>query len=277
MNLGDLEAMFGDVDVQVTFERHGHDRALLARARGLVRRHTLACTACPAHALCHGPTPAELPSRPRFLVIGEAPGPEESLRGRPFIGRSGKLLRAMFDRAQINPTYDVGYANVVSCFPNDDGKIRQPTEREIRACSKNLWEQIEAAGVDYLLLVGAHALAQFRTDLKVSEVGGKVFVWKKRFFVMPILHPAYILRNMGVKKMVNRQLAYWREVVWSDQGLKALGIACVRCGASAHAYDPDGVPLCKYHEKRGMETWRKQQPGFVKTRKKSRQEGTELL
>ena len=75
-----------------------------------------------------------------FMVIGEAPGKTEDELGRPFVGRSGQLLRKMLLAIGLDPLKDVYISNIVKCRPPGN---RDPEKSEIETCIKFLRKQIE--------------------------------------------------------------------------------------------------------------------------------------
>ena len=241
----------------------------IARARGRVRRAVSSCTRCHLHATPGCPVPFHPPSSassPRFVVLGEAPGPEEARRGRPFIGPSGKLLRALIGEAGFDPDDDVLYANTVSCFPSagDAGEVvRSPSEAEIGACRDNMLAQIEVANTPFVLMVGAKALGAFRSDLSITKHHGRLFVWLDKYAVMGIVHPAAVLRGQRqFKKVIAEDLRQWAGVIaeWESGGdvFKLVGDGCVRCGREGWNYDRDAVVLCEEHVGRFGDLWKKE-------------------
>lgn len=202
--------------------------------------------------------PFDAPLRPSFVALGEAPGPDEDVRGTPFVGRSGKLLRATLRDAGFNDG-EMMFANTVSCFPNDKSKIRAPTQDEMMACRGNLMDQLELAGTRYVLFCGATALKAFRDDLKVSQVHGQVFIWESRWAVMPVYHPAGILRQRHLADAWYDDLVKWKDIVREEtSALSALSMTCSRCGDWAEWHDPDGVGFCTRHWKRYGDSWKTQ-------------------
>jgi uracil-DNA glycosylase family 4 len=130
--------------------------------------------------------------RPVFIV-GEAPGFQEDQLGRPFVGRSGKLLRSELLRANINAE-QMYLTNTVKCYP--DGP---PTETETRVCSSlYLLSEIEELNPEWILALGSPA---FRTITKssesITEARGKVWDCKLSPgpLVFPTFHPAFLLRR----------------------------------------------------------------------------------
>lgn len=233
--------------------------------RGKITRQVTRCTNC---QLCHHqprdakPVPATFPKSPIFAVVGEAPGPDESLKGRPFIGASGKLLRALMSDVGISPRDDVAWINTVSCFPNKDGQIRSPSDVETLACRTNLLDQLAAAEVGYVLLVGAKALHAWRSDLLLKDTHGQIGIWLEAWVVMPITHPAASFRKPSFKAEIRRDLKRWTDIAYGgDDPLLYLDDGCVKCGVSggeALHRDRDGLGWCNKHWEKSKHAWEKE-------------------
>lgn len=88
------------------------------------------------------------------MFIGEAPGADEDRQGRPFIGRSGKLLRKMIQAIDIDP-WDCFIANIMKCRPPGN---RDPERKEIEQCVKFLKKQLEIIQPKLLVLLGKTAV-----------------------------------------------------------------------------------------------------------------------
>ncbi len=193
-------------------------------------------------------------------IIGEAPGREEMAAGKPFMGRSGKLLRALITEAGFDWN-ETCRMNVVCCWPKADGRTRGPTDKEMLACRKNLDRQLEVASWSNVLLVGGYALKAFRSDLKITHVQGGVFVWRGSYVVMPVFHPAAILRDKTLRKPTQESLSFWYRIVSGQESwLNGLKRSCIRCGGLADRYDTDMVPYCtRHYDQWGMKVWQKEQ------------------
>ena len=130
----------------------------------------------------------------KLMIIGEAPGAKEEELGEPFVGRSGKLLDKLLQNAEIDINQDVYFCNVVKCRPPQN---RRPTKTEIQENLPWLYQQIKLVNPEIILLVGATALeAIFKNKSPISILRGKWINWDGRL-VMPIFHPAYLLRNQS--------------------------------------------------------------------------------
>jgi len=128
----------------------------------------------------------------RLMVIGEAPGADEDAQGRPFVGRSGRLLDASLTEVGLDQEDDIYICNLIKCRPPGN---RRPTPVELKACRPWLDRQILEVNPEVLLILGATAsaaLLECRTP--ISRLRGQWLQWKGRF-VMPSFHPSYLLRN----------------------------------------------------------------------------------
>lgn len=135
----------------------------------------------------------------RIIFIGEAPGAQEDQLKRPFVGRSGQLLRANIRRVGWSES-DVYITNVVKHRPPEN---RDPTPAEIEANKKFLNKQIDIINPDLIVTLGRFSMAKFFPDKKISHIRGKVFRirwYGKPKFVVPLYHPAAALRNPVMKQ-----------------------------------------------------------------------------
>lgn len=228
-----------------------------ARVRGRVTKQVRECTACELHKQCSGPVPFRGSPRARIAIVGEAPGPDEDARGMPFVGASGKLLNVLLSEAGFDPDDDVFYANTVSCFPNTEGKIHAPNPNETLACRRNLLDQLAAAYLPVVVLVGGKALSAFRSDLTVTNHHGGVFVWLDQYIVVPTYHPAYALRGSSAAKgWIRDDLRRVASILDSgDSPLSFIGDTCYKCPQEATWWDRDAVPMCDAHWKKWGKSW----------------------
>jgi DNA polymerase len=142
----------------------------------------------------------------RLMLIGEAPGRDEDIEGKPFVGRAGQLLDRML--AAINLTEaDVHITNIVYWRPPGN---RTPTPQEALVCRPFLLRQIELVAPDFLLLVGgAAAKSVLDTNDGILRVRGKwrqIEVGGRTLPVIATLHPAYLLRTPAAKRQAWRDL-----------------------------------------------------------------------
>lgn len=132
----------------------------------------------------------------KLMIIGEAPGTEEDRQGKPFVGRSGQLLDQILEAAHFDPQDDVFITNAVFRLPpGEDGKpLRKPTTEEIAYYKPYLMEIIRLVDPVIMLLSGNVATESILGETGITKLRGKWSQWHGRW-VMPIFHPAYLLRN----------------------------------------------------------------------------------
>jgi len=140
--------------------------------------------------ICRGNPQAEL------MLVGEAPGPEENKRGKPFVGRSGQLLDQILEAANFDPEKDVFISNSVFRMPPGEGdkNFRKPTNEEIEHYKPYLLEIIRLVDPKIMLLIGNVATQSILGKTGITKLRGQWFDWNGRH-VMPIFHPSYLLRN----------------------------------------------------------------------------------
>lgn len=155
------------------------------------------CASCELHKTRNNIVFADgNPETASVILIGEAPGENEDLQGKPFVGRAGKLLNEFLAQAKISRERDLYIINTVKCRPP---KNRVPSREEKQACEHFLLSQIEIINPKIILLCGATALKSFlQNKTPISKIRGQVFeieVKGKKYQSMPVFHPSYLLRN----------------------------------------------------------------------------------
>lgn len=147
----------------------------------------------------------------QLMIIGEAPGTEEDRQGKPFVGRSGQLLDQILDAAGFDPDEDVFITNAVFRLPPGDGgkPLRKPTSDEIDFYKPYLLELIRLVDPLIMLLAGNAATESIIGETGITKLRGNWYNWHGRW-VMPIFHPAYLLRNP------TRQPGSPKALTWQD-------------------------------------------------------------
>lgn len=132
----------------------------------------------------------------RVLVVGEAPGPEENIKGKPFVGRAGQLLDKILEAGGFNPEQDVYITNSVFRLPpGEAGKsFRKPTDEEIKYYRPYVQEIIRLVDPLIMLLTGNVASQSILGKTGITSLRGQWFQQQGRW-IMPIFHPSYLLRN----------------------------------------------------------------------------------
>jgi len=133
-----------------------------------------------------------------LLFIGEGPGAEEDRTGRPFVGQAGQLLDEMifalgFERRQVY------IGNVVKCRPPGN---RDPQDDEIAACSRFLDRQVELIAPQVIVTLGRVAARALTGSTKPMGAMRGRWTSYRGVPLMPIFHPAYLLRNELAKRNV---------------------------------------------------------------------------
>ena len=130
-----------------------------------------------------------------LMFIGEGPGREEDLQGRPFVGAAGQLLDRMISAMQFSRS-EVYIANVVKCRPPQN---RNPEPDEAAACIGILHRQIELIQPKVIVLLGAVAMQYLLNVRGIRSQRGK-WLQFHTIPVMPTYHPSYLLRTASAKR-----------------------------------------------------------------------------
>lgn len=144
----------------------------------------------------------------KMLLIGEAPGENEDLQGKPFVGRAGKLLDELMKGAGFDTNVDMLIANVAKCRPPDN---RAPKQEEADACMPYLQKQIDLMKPKLMILLGATSVKHMAPELAkkpMEEMVGNFYGFPRwpgmKLFV--VYHTAYILRDPRKKPLMEQHL-----------------------------------------------------------------------
>lgn len=149
-----------------------------------------ACRLCP---LWQGRTlavPGAGPAPARLMLVGEAPGREEDLKGLPFVGRAGRLMDEALDEAGLKRE-EVFITSVIKCRPPQN---RKPNKKEIELCLPYLEDQMDAIRPRIICLMGNTAIQAVLGVVGVTVLRGRIL--SDRFLVT--YHPAAVLRNRNL-------------------------------------------------------------------------------
>jgi len=126
-----------------------------------------------------------------ILFIGEAPGKDEDIQGKPFVGRSGKLLNKILENLG-SARNNVFITNIVKCRPPNN---RRPLAQEIEISRPLLYAQIDILKPRIICTLGSAALEGLLDEqIKITKRRGTPISWRN-LTIIPAYHPAYILRN----------------------------------------------------------------------------------
>ena len=167
-----------------------------------LEQDVIACRRCPLYKTRTHHVFGEGSPRARLVFVGEAPGREEDLQGRPFVGAAGRLLTNMIEAMGLRRE-DVYICNVLKDRPPGN---RTPEPAEVDACLGFLERQLALIHPRVICALGAVAArALLGPHVAITKVRGAVLDYHD-IPVVPTFHPAYLLRNPPAKKLVWQDL-----------------------------------------------------------------------
>lgn len=199
--------------------RERREERLAALCRRVAR-----CRRCPLWRLATHPVPGEGAPRAAVMVVGEGPGRQEDLSGRPFVGRAGRLLEELLAHAGLRRE-DVYITNVVkhrAATHTPSGHDRPPHAREIEACRVWLETQVEIIRPRVIVTLGRHALAAFLPHAAIGECHGSPQPGRG-CTILPLYHPSYALHNPGVRPLLFRDMGALKRVLRDAGAVEARG------------------------------------------------------
>jgi uracil-DNA glycosylase len=154
-----------------------------------------ACTACPLNRSARQAVPGEGSGESGIFFLGEAPGYNEDMQGRPFVGAAGQLLDELLagiglDRSKVFIT------NVVRHRPPEN---RDPLPDEVTACDVWLRRHLEILKPRSIVTLGRHAMYKFFPNESISRVHGKVRKTGDGLVIFPMYHPAAALHQPALR------------------------------------------------------------------------------
>jgi uracil-DNA glycosylase, family 4 len=163
------------------------------------------CTKCILHLYRKNAVPGEGNPNAKIMFIGEAPGYNEDIQGRPFVGAAGKLLTQLIEEILNLKRNEVFITNIVKCRPPEN---RDPKEEEITACSQYLDRQIILIKPKIIVTLGRHSTSYILNKAGINFKGitsirGKIIkvkLFNLNFTLIPTYHPAAVLYNPQLKE-----------------------------------------------------------------------------
>ncbi|MDP1743614.1 MAG: uracil-DNA glycosylase [Candidatus Amesbacteria bacterium] len=143
---------------------------------------------------CLNAVPGEGDPDAKIMFIGEAPGADEDAQGRPFVGRSGQLLRQTITESNIKIDR-VFITNIVKYRPPEN---RDPEPLEIEICRDWLDRQIQIIEPATIVTLGRFSMAKFLPDAKISQVHGQgheIVFQDQKYYLVTMYHPAFAIRG----------------------------------------------------------------------------------
>jgi DNA polymerase len=165
------------------------------------------CTRCPLHLRRTNVVHTEGNRKARLMFVGEAPGADEDIQSRPFVGRAGQLLTKIIEAIGLKRE-EVLIGNVNRCRPPGN---RPPTFEEASMCKPFLEREIAIVQPEVIVTLGNTALQNLvGAKQGISKLRG-TFQDYKGINVMPTYHPAYLLRDPSKKREVWEDLKKVRD------------------------------------------------------------------
>jgi DNA polymerase len=192
-----------------------------------LEREIKACTKCRLHQFRKNAVPGEGNLHAEIMFIGEAPGYNEDVQGKPFVGAAGKFLTELIEKILGVPRSSVYITNVVKCRPPEN---RDPYPDEIETCSLYLDKQIMLIRPKIIVTLGKHStnyiLSKANVKIKsITSVRGQLFnvtILGVSLNVVPTLHPAAALYNPQLKSYIEADFRKIKELIHKDVGKKGL-------------------------------------------------------
>lgn len=166
------------------------------------------CTHCQLARTRTNVVPGEGVPHPDVLVIGEGPGYDEDMQGRPFVGKAGILLDKMLAAINLSRTTNCFIANIVKCRPPQN---RDPFPEEEEACFSFLEAQIKVLKPKMILCMGRiSGQKMLNTQEPVGKLRGNFFEYNG-IPLMITYHPSALLRNQDLKRPAWDDLKKFRQ------------------------------------------------------------------
>lgn len=177
-----------------------------------IAREIRVCTRCGLHEGRQKAVPGEGPIGARIMLVGEAPGREEDIQGRPFVGRSGRLLDKSLKQAGVSRGA-LFITSVVKCRPP---KNRIPRRWEWETCIQaHLRRQVDEIDPVIICLLGGVATKALLGMDQLSEGRGRIFRRENRIF-FPTYHPAAAGRNRSWHRVFSQDMVRLRSLAQSQ-------------------------------------------------------------
>ncbi len=156
-----------------------------------------------------------------IVFVGEAPGREEDIQGRPFVGNAGKLLTEMIEEKLGLQRNQVFITNVLKCRPPNN---RDPLPEEVEACKPYLFEQLKILKPSIIVCLGRHSASlifnHFNLNFPgITRIRGKAFevaVEWGRLRLVAIYHPAAALYRPQLKEILEKDFSKLKEFIRVD-------------------------------------------------------------
>jgi uracil-DNA glycosylase family 4 len=180
----------------------------------------------------------------KIMFIGEAPGRNEDIQGKPFVGQAGRILDELLSMIGFERK-NVFIANVLKCRPP---KNRDPQLEEINNCMNYLFRQIQIINPEIICPLGRHSTQLIlKTDKSITGLRGRVFKIDGRY-VMPINHPAAVLYTPSRMELLKSDFLRIKKVIQVTEGKQTENELSVESSPDADR----SVPSMENYSKEGI-------------------------
>ncbi|MEM1546133.1 MAG: type-4 uracil-DNA glycosylase [Candidatus Methanomethylicia archaeon] len=193
-----------------------------------VIREIVNCRKCELWRARNNPVPGEGSLNAEVMFIGEAPGYNEDIQGRPFVGAAGKLLDTLISEFLNLTRSNVYIANVLKCRPPGN---RDPLPEEVELCTPYLDRQLLIIRPKVIVTLGRHSTIYLmqKAGIKVGEISSvrgrlyRVNILGLSINLIPTFHPAAALYNPKLRGILEEDFRRIRDAL-QVRGVKQLGI-----------------------------------------------------
>lgn len=166
------------------------------------------CKKCRLCETAKNAVPGEGNIDAEIVFVGEAPGANEDLTGRPFVGRAGKTLEVLLQEINLKRE-DVWIGNIIKHRPPEN---RDPLPDEIEACHPYLAMQLKAINPKLIVTLGRYSMNYFYKDGKISRDHGHL-IKLDEYNVFPVYHPAAALRSSDMARELKKDFLKIPEIL----------------------------------------------------------------
>jgi uracil-DNA glycosylase family 4 len=159
-----------------------------------VAKEVIVCRLCPLSESRRNAVPGEGSPHAKVMIVGEAPGYNEDLQGRPFVGSAGQLLNELLESIGVKRE-SVFITNIVKCRPPEN---RPPRISERKACRPYLSRQLSLVGPAIVCPMGNAALSSLVGQRSIGESHGRS-IEEEGIVYLPLYHPAAALYDNSLK------------------------------------------------------------------------------
>ena len=173
-----------------------------------LRKTVISCKKCELAKTRTNAVPGLGDHKSEIIFIGEAPGRNEDLEGKPFVGMAGKILSEALEYAGL--TRDGVYiTNVVKCRPPNN---RQPNTQEIESCNNYLLEELRLISPKIVCILGNTAYGSLLNGSSITKNRGKIIKRNEQIYFVTV-HPAAIIYNPQLRQILKDDLKLLAETL----------------------------------------------------------------